>query len=125
MELVLQDKVVFTGYVPDSDLALLYHGALALVYPSLYEGFGLPILEAMSCGTPVICSNTSSMPEVAGDAALLVDPLNVGEMAAAIAGVAESNSLREQLRHRGRLRADSFSWQRTARQTLKVYEQCA
>jgi glycosyltransferase involved in cell wall biosynthesis len=124
-ELGLNDRVVFTGYVSDEDLALLYHGSLALVYPSLYEGFGLPILEAMSCGTPVICSNTSSMPEVAGDAAIMIDPLNVGELADAIGSVAQSNSLREQLRHRGFARASSFSWLKTARQTLKVYEQCA
>ena len=124
-ELGLRDRVVFTGYVSDEDLALLYHGSLALVYPSLYEGFGLPILEAMACGTPVICSNTSSMPEVAGDAAIMIDPLNVGELADAIGSVVESNSLREHLRHLGFARAASFSWLKTACQTLKVYEQCA
>jgi glycosyltransferase involved in cell wall biosynthesis len=124
-ELGLKDRVVFTGYVSDEDLAHLYHGSHALVYPSLYEGFGLPILEAMACGTPVICSNTSSMPEVAGDAAIMVDPLNVGELADAIGSVVQSNSLREQLRHLGFARAASFSWLKTACQTLKVYEQCA
>jgi glycosyltransferase involved in cell wall biosynthesis len=124
-ELGLQDRVVFTGYVSDEDLAHLYHGSHALVYPSLYEGFGLPVLEAMSCGTPVICSNTSSMPEVAGDAAIMIDPLNISEMADAIGSVVKSNSLREQLRHLGFARAASFSWLKTACQTLKVYEQCA
>ncbi|MFL5733693.1 MAG: glycosyltransferase family 4 protein [Chloroflexia bacterium] len=124
-ELQIEDRVVFTGYMDDEDLALLYQGSLGLVYPSIYEGFGLPILEAMACGAPVICSNTSSMPEVAGDAAILVDPLNVGEIAEAIASVVQSSAVREQLRERGRRQAALFSWENTARQTLEVYERCA
>lgn len=121
-DLNLEDRVVFTGYVTDDELALLYHSSQALVYPSLYEGFGLPILEAMACGTPVICSNTSSMPEVAGDAALLIDPLNVGEMSEAIAQVAGSGSVRAELAARGLRRNAQFTWQETARQTANVYE---
>lgn len=124
-DLQLQDRVVFTGYLDDHDLALLYNGSLALVYPSLYEGFGLPILEAMACGTPVISSNTSSMPEVAGDAAFMVDPLSTSEIAEAIARVAQSRSLQESLRRKGLKRAAEFSWRKTARLTARVYEHCA
>ena len=124
-DLQLQERVVFTGYLSDQELALLYHGTLALIYPSLYEGFGLPILEAMSCGTPVICSNTSSMPEVAGDAAIMVDPLSISDISEAIARVAQSRSVRDDLRRKGMKRAAKFSWQKTARLTTKVYEHCA
>jgi Glycosyltransferase len=83
-ELGLEDRVIFTGYVPDEDLPAIYSAADLFVFPSLYEGFGLPVLEAMACGTPVVCSNTSSLPEVAGDAALLVDPTDVRALAGAI-----------------------------------------
>ena len=124
-ELGLEDRVVFTGYVPDEDLAVLYHGSVALVYPSLYEGFGLPILEAMACGTPVICSNTSSMPEVAGDAAIMMDPTDVGAMAEAITQVAGDPRLRAQLAARGLRRNAAFTWRETARQTMEAYEKCA
>jgi glycosyltransferase involved in cell wall biosynthesis len=92
------------------------------VYPSLYEGFGFPVLEAMACGAPVITSNTSSLPEVAGQAALLVDPTSLEELSAAIGRVLENQELRNQLRARGLEQAARFSWERTARETLSVYE---
>jgi glycosyltransferase involved in cell wall biosynthesis len=120
----LKERVVFTGYVPDERLALLYRGALALVYPSLYEGFGLPILEAMACGAPVICSNTSSMPEVAGDAALMVDPLDVNAISAAMTKVVSDEALRGSLTERGYKRNAIFSWRETARITAQEYERC-
>jgi glycosyltransferase involved in cell wall biosynthesis len=118
----LQEQVRFPGYVPRADLPALYSGARAFVYPSRYEGFGLPVLEAMSCGTPVITTNVSSMPEVAGDGALLVDPDDVHGLAAALARVVHNARLREELSCRGQARAASFSWERCARETLRVYE---
>lgn len=111
------------GYVPDGDLPVLYRNALAFVFPSLYEGFGLPILEAMACGAPVITSNVSSMPEVAGDATLLVDPHSVNELAAAMRHLAEDVELRRNLSARGREQARLFRWEHTARLTLQVYRE--
>ena len=119
--LKLEDRVVFTGYVPDEDLPYLYNGARLFVYPSLYEGFGLPVLEAMTCGTPVITSNVSSMPEIIGDAGLLVDPHDPKQLAQAIECLIADNDLRQTLRERGLQRAAQFSWEKTARETLKVY----
>ncbi|MGD8399050.1 MAG: glycosyltransferase family 1 protein, partial [Anaerolineae bacterium] len=121
--LALGDRVVFTGYVPEADLPALLSGALAFVYPSLHEGFGLPLVEAMACAVPVVCSQTSSLPEVAGDAALLVDPLDVEGLAAALARVVSDAGLRQALVARGRQRAMRFSWARCARETLAVLEQ--
>lgn len=121
-KLELKHFVHFTGYIPDSDLPGIYNGADLFVFPSLYEGFGLPVLEAMACGTPVITSNTSSLPEVAGDAALLVDPYNVEEIAAAMRHVLEDSALANDLRERGLEHAKKFSWEKTARQTISVYE---
>jgi len=112
----------FLGYVPDTDLPALMNGALAFVYPSIYEGFGLPPLEAMACGTPVITSNRSSLPEVVGDAALLVDPDDRPGLADAMARIVDKESLREDLRERGLKQAQRFSWEETARLTLRVYE---
>ena len=114
-------RIILTGYVTQSQLHDLYAGAAAFLYPSLYEGFGLPILEAMACGVPVITSNVSSMPEVAGDAALLIDPTRVDEIAAAMQRVVEDPQLAAMLTQRGKLRASSFTWARTAEQTLNVY----
>jgi len=116
------EHVVFTGYVPQEHLVLLYNAAAVFLYPSLYEGFGLPPLEAMACGTPVIASNTSSVPEVVGEAALLVDPHRTDELAQAILDLLSSAELQRELRRRGLERARSFSWERTAMQTLQVYE---
>jgi glycosyltransferase involved in cell wall biosynthesis len=118
----LETRVRFPGYVPQSDLPKLYSGARAFVYPSRYEGFGLPVLEAMSCGTPVVTSSVSSMPEVAGDGALLVDPDDIPGLAEALARVVHDASLRQELSRRGQVRAASFSWERCARDTLRVYE---
>jgi alpha-1,3-rhamnosyl/mannosyltransferase len=112
----------FLGHVSDADLPSLVSGALAFVYPSLYEGFGLPPLEAMACGTPVITSNRSSLPEVVGDAALVVDPDDRMELADAMARLVSDARLREHLRARGLERAQGFSWDETARRTIEVYE---
>jgi glycosyltransferase involved in cell wall biosynthesis len=121
-ELALEDDLTFLGYVPDEDLPSLISGALAFVYPSLYEGFGLPPLEAMACGTPVVTSDVASLPEVVGDAAVMVDPYDTDALATAIARVVESPDLRQELSERGMKRAGLFSWEKTARQTVKVYE---
>lgn len=115
-------SVLFTGYLPREEVKHLYSGAEALVFPSLYEGFGLPILEAMGSGTPVITSRTSSLPEVAGDAAFYVDPLDSGCIAEAMALVSEDRELREELVRKGFERTKHFSWRQTAEATLKVYE---
>jgi glycosyltransferase involved in cell wall biosynthesis len=119
----LTDRVRFIGYVPDADKAALLSGATAFAYPSLHEGFGFPVLEAMVCGTPVICSNTSSLPEVAGDAALLVDPLDVDALAAAIDRVTTDAGLRGALVGRGHVQAARFTWTACARTVLGVLEQ--
>jgi len=121
--LAAEGRVVLTGYVPDDELPALLSGALAFCFPSLYEGFGFPVIEAMSCGTPVVCSNVSSLPEVAGDAALLVDPLDVASLAAALAQIAADEGLRRELRERGLRQAGRFSWLQSARQVLEVLEQ--
>jgi glycosyltransferase involved in cell wall biosynthesis len=119
----LEDKVVFTGFMGDNDLPVLMNGADLLAFPSLYEGFGIPPLEAMACGTPVIASNTSSIPEVVGDAALLFDPYNVEEMANAIYRALTDERLRNELRQKGFEHVKQFSWERAARETLAVYEE--
>lgn len=113
--------IVRTGPVRDADLAALYRSADAFAYVSLYEGFGLPVLEAMAAGTPVVASETSSIPEVAGDAALLVDPEDVGAIADALARVLGDHGLADDLRGRGLDRAAAYTWERTARATLDVY----
>ena len=118
---VLAGSVVLTGQVADDDLPALYRGARLFVFPSLYEGFGLPVLEAMACGTPVACSNTTSLPEVAGAAAALFDPNDADEMAAVIGALASDPELRAALRARGLARARAFSWDDAARATLEVY----
>jgi len=118
-------RVVLPGYVEGADLPALYGGALAFVFPSLHEGFGLPVLEAMACGAPVICSNTSSLPEVAGDAALLVDPHSAEDLAAAMARIVAEPGLREALRARGLRRAEDFSWARCARAVLDAIREAA
>jgi glycosyltransferase involved in cell wall biosynthesis len=105
--------VHFTGIVLEEKLPSLYRGAEALIFPSLYEGFGLPILEAMACGTPVVTANITAMPEVAGNAALLVDPTSVEQIASAMARIASDSSLRQELRENGSARAAQFPWERT------------
>ena len=120
-DLKIEKRVRFAGYIDGADIAAVYSGAALFVYPSLYEGFGLPILEAMSCGAPVITSDTSSMPEVAGDAAVLINPTDVDELGEALKRVIENEGLRLSLREKGLARAGTFSWERCARETLDVY----
>ncbi len=114
-------RVFFPGEIAEAELPALYSGAVLFVFPSLYEGFGLPALEAMACGTPVVCSNSSSLPEVVGDAAVTFDPLSVDDMADAIGRVLADADLRVELRERGRAQATHFTWERTAQETLKAY----
>jgi len=121
-ELNLEEHVIFTGYVPDADLPALYSGADLFVFPSLYEGFGLPPLEAMACGVPVVTSNTSSLPEVVGDAGLMVDPYDVEALAEAMHRVLTDALLREELIHKGLERARQFTWGRAAQETIAVYQ---
>jgi glycosyltransferase involved in cell wall biosynthesis len=109
----MTEQVHFVGRVPEEKLPSLYRGAEALVFPSLYEGFGLPLLEAMACGTPTVTSNTTALPEVAGDAALLVDPTSIEQIAEAIKRLVRDTILREQLRKKGLARAAQFRWSRT------------
>ena len=120
-KLNLQKDVIFTGYVLDEDLPALYNAADLFVYPSLYEGFGLPPLEAMACGCPVITSNTSSLPEVVGDAGIMIDPHDVDGLADAMHEVLTNDGLREDMIKRGLERAKMFSWEKCAKETLKVY----
>lgn len=122
-ELGLEKEVIFTGYVPDEDLPLLYNAAKAFAFPSLYEGFGLPLLEAMACGTPVLTSRTSSLPEVAGEAALFVDPYSVEEIAAGLHCLLTDEARRAELQRLGLAQAARFNWQETAHRTLAVYKQ--
>lgn len=117
--------VIFTDYVPEDDLPGLYSGATAFVYPSIFEGFGLPVLEAMACGTPVITSNSSALPEVVGEAGLMVDPYDEEAMARAIQRVVEDAQLRAQLSEQSLVQAAKFSWRRTAELTLAVYHEVA
>ncbi len=121
----LADKVCFLGSVPNQDLAYLYNAARVLALPSFYEGFGLPPLEAMASGTPVIVSNVSSLPEVVGDAGLLVDPNDVDGWTVALHRVLSDNALRDELAAKGLKRAAHFSWERAARETLNVYNKVA
>jgi glycosyltransferase involved in cell wall biosynthesis len=118
----LKPWVQFTGYIPETDLPALYNGADLFAFPSLYEGFGLPVLEAMRCGAPVVTSNLSSLPEVAGDAAILVDPYNVDAIASAMLLALTAPGLAQDLQRRGLEWSKGFTWERTARQTLAVYQ---
>ena len=122
-QLGLTQQVKFLSYVPYSELPTLLNQAIALVFPSLWEGFGLPVLEAMACGTPVITSNLSSMPEVAGEAAMLVDPYNVRAIADAMHQISHDSTLRSQLRQLSLDRASHFSWAKTAAATADVLSQ--
>jgi glycosyltransferase involved in cell wall biosynthesis len=119
----LQGRVLLPGYVPEEDLPLLYTHALAFVYPSLYEGFGFPVVEAMACGTPVLTSRSSSLTEIAEGAAVLVDPRSEAQMADAFVALAGDASLRERLREQGLARAATFTWERTARETVEAYRE--
>ncbi len=119
----LQNDVHFPGYIPAADLAALYGGATCVLQPSLYEGFGFPVLEAMACGVPVICSNVSSLPEAAGDAAILVDPLDDEALAAAVLRVVTEEGLAPTMRTKGITHAAQFRWERCAAETVAIYRQ--
>jgi len=121
----LESQVLFPGRVAEEDKAALLSGAEVFMFPSLYEGFGLPVVEAMQCGTPVICSNTSSLPEVAGNAALLVDPLDVDALAQAMVRLLDDADLRQTLIERGYAQAQKFSWADCAACALAVFESAA
>jgi len=118
-------RVIFTGYVPDEDLLALLSGASLFVFPSMYEGFGLPVLEAMACGVPVACSNSSSLPEVAGDAALLFPPTDTEALAAAMNRALADAALRRELVRRGAEQAAKFTWRRCAQVVLRTLEEAA
>lgn len=117
----LRDEVLFTGFVPDEEMPCLYDGAAVFVYLSLFEGFGLPPLEAMACGVPVVTSNSTSLPEVVGEAGITVDPLDQEAVATALRRVLETPELAQRMIAAGRARAAGFSWDRCARETLEVY----
>ncbi|OGC74297.1 MAG: hypothetical protein A2145_04775 [candidate division Zixibacteria bacterium RBG_16_40_9] len=122
-ELKIAEKVKITPFLDYSELVLLYNSASVLFFPTLYEGFGLPVLEAMACGIPVISSNNSSIAEVSAEAAILVDPLNLKKMADALEKVLEETSLRQRMVSLGLERAKIFSWEKTAQATLRVYRE--
>ena len=117
----LRERIIVTGFVADEDLAALYSGAAVFVYPSLYEGFGLPALEAMQCGVPVVTSRTSSLPEVVGPDALTVDPVDEDALSQAILRVLRDRELARELRHRGLARSATFTWARTVSDTIAAY----
>jgi glycosyltransferase involved in cell wall biosynthesis len=119
----LHKYVRFLGYLPEETLAVMYRLAGVFVFPSLYEGFGLPPLEAMASGTPVVTSNVSSLPEVAGDAAILVDPYDPMAIADGIHRVLTDEQLRKELRHRGVARAGMFSWEQSVRRVRQIYDE--
>jgi len=119
----LEGRVVFTGFIPDRELDSLLLRADLLVYPSLYEGFGIPVLEAMRAGTPVITSDLTAMPEIVGDAAILIDPCSIDEMVSAMSRLLQEGELRRELIQKGLERARSYSWERTARRYLALYQE--
>jgi glycosyltransferase involved in cell wall biosynthesis len=121
----LGSRIRFTGFVSDDDLLQLYNGCECFAFPSFYEGFGIPVLEAMACGRAVICSNSSAIPEVADGAALLFDPNNCEQMVRALADVLKDSELRAGMERLGLKRASYFSWRKTAEMTLKVYREVA
>ncbi|MCD6442035.1 glycosyltransferase family 4 protein [bacterium] len=122
-ELNIEEMVTFLGYVPEDDLPFLYQSAFCFIYPSLYEGFGLPPLEAMACGCPVITSNISSLPEVVGEAAILVNPYKVDEIAFALKRILSDKSLRQELKQKGLIQSQKFSWGKTSQKILNILRQ--
>ncbi len=123
-ELNLESEIIFPGYVDDADMPGIYNLATMLVFPTFYEGFGLPVLEAMRCGVPVITSNNSSLPEVVGESEVLINPENVDDIVQAVIKVAKlGKSERENFTQKGLKQASQFSWEKCARETLKVYEE--
>lgn len=122
-DLNLESEVLFLDYLPHEQLVFLYQGADAFVFPSSCESFGIPVLEAMACGVPVVASNRSSIPEIVGDAGLIIDPDDANQFANAIEAVLFNNGLRANLINKGFVRAKQFSWERTAREMCKIYEE--
>jgi len=123
LTLSLGNRIQITGYLPQEDLIPLYAGAALFVYPSLYEGFGMPLLEAMASGVPIVASRTSSIPEVVGEAGVLVDPLSISDVSEAILKLLDNSSLRSSYREKGIQRAKQFTWERAAQETLKIYQE--
>jgi glycosyltransferase involved in cell wall biosynthesis len=121
----LRKDILFIGYVPENDLPALFSGSLCFIYPSYFEGFGLPVLEAMQCGAPVIAGNRTSLPEVVGEAGVLVDPFDTNAIAHALAEIIEKPDHRAELRVKGLAQAKAFSWRRTAELTLEAYGRAA
>ena len=121
----LGKHVLFTGYIPEQDLPALYSGANCFVYPSYFEGFGLPVVEAMQCGVPVIAGNRTSLPEVVGEAGLLFDPFDTRALVEAITRILDDSECRAELRAKGLQRAGDFNWKTTAQLTLMTYQQAA
>jgi len=117
------DDIVFTGFIPEKEMPMVINAASLFIFPSLYEGFGIPLLEAMACGTPILASNISSIPEVAGDAALLFDPYNINEMANAIDKAINDKDLRQKLVRKGFKQIKKYSWENTAKEILGVFEE--
>ena len=118
-----EEEVKFLGYVPDSDMNMLYSGALLFAFPSIYEGFGMPLLEAMASGTPVISSDASSLPEVAGDAGILLPPFDVEKWSGAISKALSDAALQEAMVSGGLERSKQFSWEASAEKTLRVFQE--
>ncbi|MGO4214298.1 glycosyltransferase family 4 protein, partial [Terriglobus sp. YAF25] len=119
----LESRVKFTGFIPEEDKPYLMAASTIFAYPSLYEGFGIPVLESLACGIPTITSNTSSLPEVAGEAALLIDPTQKEQISSAMDRLLSDSSLYERLRKEALLQAAKFTWRKTAEQTLTAYEE--
>jgi glycosyltransferase involved in cell wall biosynthesis len=119
----LNDRVIWHGFIKDEDLPQTYAWSLGFIYPSLYEGFGIPVLEAMQCGVPVITSNCGSIPEIIGEAGLIIDPYSIESMSDAIKRIIQDETLRETLKQKGAIQAEKFSWSICALDTLKVYHQ--
>lgn len=121
-ELGIEERVIFTGFAPDEDLKYLINGSLAFILPSLWEGFGIPVVDAMACGVPVLTSNVSSLPEVVGDAGLTFDPYSIKDMESKILEVINNSKLREELIKKGLKRVNKFSWEKMAQKVLEVFE---
>lgn len=124
-KLGIDKRVIFTGFFPQIDLPSLYSAAELFVLPSIYEGFGIPVVEAFACGTPVITSNTSCLPEIAGDAGLTADPHNIHDLADKMEAALTDESLRQEMIAKGLNRARHFSWERAAQKTLQTYEKAS
>jgi len=124
-QLDIEDRVVFLGFAPDEDKPALMHAATCFAFPSLYEGFGMDHLEAMACGTPVICSNRSSLPELTGEGGITIDPDDIPAFTDALRRVLTDSNLRAELSQRGLAQAATFTWRRTAQETFDAYQEVA